>query len=104
MATGSIVYPPQLRVEIPPPVTEFTSDPALEAPRSSKSVPRKCCAEGCKRKLTLTDFACKCGKIHCTMHRAPEVHACTYDFKSGQKDILLKTMSTAVIAKKVDRV
>ena len=107
MATGSMMYPPTLRIEIPPLAnqTEFTSDPATEAPRNSKSSSRKCCASsGCKKKLSLTDFPCKCGATHCAMHRAPEVHSCTYDFKAGHKDVLLKTMSTSIIAKKIDMV
>lgn len=70
------------------------------APRAAD--PKRCCAEGCKKKLTLTDFPCKCGKKHCATHRAPEVHSCTFDFKASQRDILLQTMSTPITAKKID--
>lgn len=70
------------------------------APRCIDS--KRCCADGCKKKLMLSDFPCKCGKKHCATHRAPEVHACTFDFKASHRDILLQTMSTPVIAKKID--
>ena len=91
-----------LRVNIPPlPTFDIGSiEVNTFAPRSAES--KRCCMEGCKKKLMLSDFPCKCGKKHCATHRAPEIHACSYDFKQSQREILLKTMSTAVIAKKVD--
>lgn len=61
-----------------------------------------CCADGCKKKLSLTDFPCKCGKIHCSMHRAPEVHSCSYDYKSEHNKMLLKTMDAPVVGKRVE--
>jgi hypothetical protein len=64
--------------------------------------PTKCSADGCKKKLSLLDFACKCEKYHCSAHRYAEQHGCKYDYKKEQKDILLKHMSTSVCAKKVD--
>ena len=40
---------------------------------------RNCCAfENCNRKLKLIDFACKCEKIFCKIHRLPENHNCVY--------------------------
>jgi hypothetical protein len=64
--------------------------------------PSKCCADGCKKKLTLLDFACKCEKYHCPAHRHAEQHGCSYDYKQGHRDILLKYMSTPVSSKKVE--
>jgi hypothetical protein len=72
------------------------------APVVEQERPKRCCFDGCKKKLTLTDFPCKCSKIHCSAHRASEAHACSYDYRSEQKDILMKTMSTPVVAKKVE--
>jgi hypothetical protein len=62
----------------------------------------KCPFDGCKKKIALTDTACKCGKVYCSAHRHFIDHSCSFDFKEDAKQILLKTMSTAVIAKKVD--
>ncbi|WMV18245.1 hypothetical protein MTR67_011630 [Solanum verrucosum] len=40
----------------------------------------------CRKKIRLMGFKCRCGTIFCGTHRYPEVHACTFDFKSmGQK-------------------
>jgi predicted nucleic acid binding AN1-type Zn finger protein len=83
-----------LRIEIPP-ISEdiFETKPVK---------PKRCCQDGCKKKLMLTDFACKCGEYHCSAHRIPEAHYCSFDFKENHKENLLKTMSTAVVAKKID--
>jgi predicted nucleic acid binding AN1-type Zn finger protein len=61
----------------------------------------RCEAEGCKKKLGLLGFACKCEKQFCAAHRASEVHKCTFDFQEQQKKDLLKYMSTAVRAEKI---
>ena len=65
---------------------------------------KRCCAEGCKKKLSLTDFACRCGKTHCSLHRQAELHACSYDYKQDGLKILEKQLGEAVVAKKLDRV
>jgi hypothetical protein len=64
----------------------------------------RCPVDGCKRRLMLTDFACRCGKTCCPSHRFADDHACTYDFKKDAKDVLLKTMSTAVVGVKVEKI
>ena len=76
----------------------------LDPPSEPVKAPKRCCAEGCKKKLSLTDFACRCGKIHCSMHRQAELHACTYDYKKDGLKVLEKQLGEAVIAKKLDRV
>ena len=65
--------------------------------------PKRCCMEGCKKKLVMTDFPCKCEKIHCALHRASELHNCAYDYKTVAKEHLTKAMPI-VIAKKLDMI
>ena len=73
--------------------------PITQAVRSSK---KPCCsAEGCRVKLALTDFPCKCQKTYCYKHRPCEEHACSFDFQGYAREILLKTMSTPVVAAKI---
>jgi hypothetical protein len=61
-----------------------------------------CEFSGCKKKLMLSDMACKCQKTFCGLHRHSEGHNCTFDFKGDHVKNLLKHMSTAILAKKVD--
>ena len=35
----------------------------------------------CNKKMGLMPFECKCGKSFCILHKDPEAHNCTYDFK-----------------------
>ena len=50
---------------------------------------RKCCAvKGCKKKITLLSFTCKCEKVFCTEHRMPEEHQCTFDWQEHGKSII----------------
>ena len=76
----------------------------IEELNKPKERPTRCCFTGCKKKLLLSDFPCRCGEFHCSSHRASEAHSCTYDYKKDNKEFLLKTMSTAVIGKKIDMI
>ncbi|XP_016483095.2 putative zinc finger A20 and AN1 domain-containing stress-associated protein 8 [Nicotiana tabacum] len=44
----------------------------------------------CKKKVGLVGFSCKCGGIFCRIHRYPEEHACTFNFKSMGRALLAK--------------
>jgi hypothetical protein len=66
--------------------------------------PKRCMKEGCKCKLSLTDYPCRCQKYFCPQHRLSESHECTFDYKSFSKEILLKTLSTPIIAAKVSAI
>ena len=55
--------------------------------------PNRCSHDDCKRKLLLTDMACKCANRYCLGHRHPETHNCTYDYnKEG-----IQRLSTMLI-------
>lgn len=56
----------------------------------------------CRKKLALTDFECRCKTRFCALHRAPEEHACSFDFKSHGIACLEKQLVRAV-ADKVER-
>lgn len=38
---------------------------------------KRCDHEQCRKKLTLTDIECKCGKRFCMNHRLPFDHSCS---------------------------
>jgi hypothetical protein len=52
----------------------------------------RCSHDGCNKKLMLSDMACRCEKRFCALHRQPEIHKCTFDFKAHGKSILEKTV------------
>ena len=88
---------PQMGPKTTPPATE-PATLTLDAATTKSS--NRCGA--CRKKLTLTDLACRCKARFCSAHRAPEEHACTHDFKAdGQK--ILQQQLERVVADKVER-
>jgi hypothetical protein len=63
-----------------PPLPE--EEPKPVEPAGPPPKPKRCQHGGCKTKLALTDFACKCQSWYCSSHRHAESHACTFDYKS----------------------
>ncbi|KAG7956787.1 hypothetical protein I3843_11G141300 [Carya illinoinensis] len=57
----------------------------------------------CNKKVGLTGFRCKCDSTFCGVHRYPEKHDCTFDFKSLGRDAIAKA-NPLVKADKVDRI
>ncbi len=44
----------------------------------------RCHFDDCRKKLQLTDLACRCQKIFCSLHRLPETHKCTFNHKEAE--------------------
>lgn len=65
--------------------------------------PKRCQYEGCKVKLMLADFACRCKSFYCSQHRFAELHKCTFDYKTIGKEVLAKQM-VEVKGNKLDKV
>jgi predicted nucleic acid binding AN1-type Zn finger protein len=77
---------------------------SLDIPdEAQKRDQRRCGASGCKKKLALTDFPCKCSTKFCSAHRLPEEHSCTFDFKAAGK-ALLGSQRVSAVKDKIDRV
>lgn len=64
----------------------------------------RCEMTECKKRLDLTAFPCRCKKTFCSQHRCSADHNCTFDYRAESKDILLKTMSTAITGEKLTKV
>ena len=62
----------------------------------------KCAVEGCKNKIRITDYKCKCGNLYCASHIFFTSHDCTFDYKQKTKDTLQQTMPQ-IIASKVEK-
>jgi len=76
----------------------------IQSQSQKQSRPKKCCMEGCKKKLMLSDYPCKCSQIFCSAHRFPETHSCSFDFRKAATDELKKRMGSAVVGKKLDTI
>lgn len=86
-----------------PSTTTSVTDPVAPAPVAPIKPSKVCGCEGCKKKLALTDFSCKCGIRFCANHRLPESHKCSYDFRTAGM-AQLKNDLVKVEGCKLDRV
>ena len=51
---------------------------------------KRCYFETCKKKLTLTNSVCRCKQRYCSLHRLPESHDCSYNFKNESNKAFMK--------------
>jgi len=61
----------------------------------------RCQHESCKKKLSITDFPCKCEKKYCVNHRLPETHNCVSIEKAreAQQEYLREKLLDAKFSK-----
>ena len=87
-------------VELIPPSTNpmDPTSPTFSAPKPQKRCPT------CSHKLKLADTTCKCGLRHCSAHRLPETHACTFDHKAADRKMLETQVVKCVADKIADRI
>lgn len=64
--------------------------PSDKPKKSCKKKSKRCYFPGCRKKLKLTDMECRCKHIFCSIHRLPEQHKCSYDFKKFDKECFAK--------------
>ncbi|CAN0211067.1 unnamed protein product, partial [Hapterophycus canaliculatus] len=50
-----------------------------------------------------TGIACRCNYVFCSLHRYPEQHDCTFDFKTSDRNDLKRTVVGGGQFSKVDR-
>ena len=70
---------------------------------TKKKKKNRCQFEGCKKKLTITSFECSCSKKFCAIHRLPESHNCTFDYKK-EGQIKIKNNNPVIINEKINKI
>ncbi|KAL9997130.1 putative transcription regulator A20-like family [Helianthus debilis subsp. tardiflorus] len=55
---------------------------------SKRRVVNRC--SGCKRKVGLIGFRCRCGEMFCSEHRYSDRHACSYDYKAAGREAIAR--------------
>lgn len=48
----------------------------------------RCHEINCNKKLKLSDIKCRCQNTYCSLHRLPENHKCSYNYKLKQHEII----------------
>ncbi|XP_061348739.1 zinc finger A20 and AN1 domain-containing stress-associated protein 5 [Gastrolobium bilobum] len=65
----------------------------------AKRVVNRC--SGCRRRVGLTGFRCRCGDLFCAEHRYSDRHDCSYDYKTAGREAIAKENPVVKAAKLV---
>ncbi|KAJ9158548.1 hypothetical protein P3X46_024306 [Hevea brasiliensis] len=63
----------------------------------------RCSCSGCRKKVGLTGFRCRCGELFCWEHRYSDRHDCSYDYKAAGREAIARE-NPVVKAAKIVRV
>jgi len=63
----------------------------------------RCYMDGCRKKVGLTGFECRCGFVFCAIHRYSDAHACTFDYKALARD-QISAANPTVSPSKMDKI
>ncbi|CAN0877871.1 Zinc finger A20 and AN1 domain-containing stress-associated protein 5, partial [Linum grandiflorum] len=89
----------------PPPTIQHRRSPRrrrrLRPLRRLQKEVNRCC--GCRRKVGLTGFRCRCGELFCSEHRYSDRHDCSYDYKTAGREAIARE-NPVVKAAKIVRV
>lgn len=69
--------------------------------KKKKKSKRKRC-HGCRKKVGLTGYTCRCGEVFCDTHRYADAHDCTFDYAADGRALLAK-LNPKVVAAKLER-
>ncbi|KAE8702801.1 Zinc finger A20 and AN1 domain-containing stress-associated protein 5 [Hibiscus syriacus] len=61
-----------------------------------KSVNR---CSGCRKRVGLTGFRCRCGELFCSDHRYSDRHDCSYDYKAAGREAIARENPVVKAAK-----
>jgi hypothetical protein len=70
-----------------------TASPALPVKREVN----RC--SGCRRKVGLAGFRCRCGELFCADHRYSDRHDCSYDYKAAGREAIARENPVVKAAK-----
>jgi len=57
----------------------------------------------CNKKVGLTGIECRCKYVFCSIHRYPEAHNCSFDYKSSERAVLLERVPGGGQFSKLDK-
>ncbi|KAJ9563288.1 hypothetical protein OSB04_008448 [Centaurea solstitialis] len=54
---------------------------------------------GCRKRVGLTGFRCRCGDLFCAQHRYSDRHDCSYDYKTAGREAIARDNPVVKAAK-----
>lgn len=59
----------------------------------------RCSGSGCRKKIGLIGFRCRCGEMFCSEHRYSDRHDCSYDYKAAGREAIARENPVVKAAK-----
>ncbi|GER45194.1 A20/AN1-like zinc finger family protein [Striga asiatica] len=78
---------------------QTSGDPGKEEAEAARREVSRC--SGCRRKVGLAGFRCRCGEVFCASHRYSDRHDCSYDYKSAGREAIARENPVVKAAKLV---
>lgn len=50
----------------------------------------RCSGSGCRKRIGLMGFQCRCGDVFCPEHRYSDRHDCSYDYKTAGREAIAR--------------
>ena len=77
-----------------------TTDSKDTAPPSSRKKGR---CSFCNKKVGFLGIECRCGSMFCSLHRYPDQHKCSFDFKTHDRNTLKESVVGGGEFQKIDK-
>ncbi|KAK7314279.1 hypothetical protein VNO77_39493 [Canavalia gladiata] len=76
-------------------------DPTAQTDLTTLSEPKRAVnrCSGCRRRVGLTGFRCRCGDLFCAEHRYSDRHDCSYDYKAAGREAIARENPVVKAAK-----
>ncbi|GMI75755.1 stress associated protein 5 [Hibiscus trionum] len=96
------------RSDFAPPTTAATTTTTVKnSPMAASNLPGNDLAEkksvnrcsGCRKRVGLTGFRCRCGELFCSDHRYSDRHDCSYDYKTAAREAIARENPVVKAAK-----
>ncbi|KAG7576970.1 Zinc finger A20-type [Arabidopsis thaliana x Arabidopsis arenosa] len=71
----------------------------IDAVKRDQQIVNRC--SGCRKKVGLTGFRCRCGELFCSEHRYSDRHDCSYDYKTAGREAIARENPVVKAAKMV---
>lgn len=71
----------------------------IDAVKRDQQIVNRC--SGCRKKVGLTGFRCRCGDLFCSEHRYSDRHDCSYDYKTAGREAIARENPVVKAAKMV---
>ncbi|KAK7405468.1 hypothetical protein VNO78_06792 [Psophocarpus tetragonolobus] len=71
------------------------------ADQTASSEPKRAVnrCSGCRRRVGLTGFRCRCGDLFCAEHRYSDRHDCSFDYKAAGREAIARENPVVKAAK-----